>query len=92
MLSYGLAVCEEWTRRGYKDTCAEKMRELVGAESPDLPAWLGDESFHAAHRAALKAKNPAWYGQWGWTEEAKIAYIWPGRADYLCSRQSQTKP
>jgi hypothetical protein len=29
------------------------------------------------HRAALLAKDPAWYGQYGWKEEPKIEYWWP---------------
>jgi hypothetical protein len=48
------------------------------------PAWLGDPAFHAAHRAALLAKDPEWYQRWGWDEEAadrsadgRWPYVWP---------------
>ena len=37
---YGVVICEEWTRRGYRDTCKEKIlaanREMGGAELPEL--------------------------------------------------------
>jgi hypothetical protein len=41
------------------------------------PSWLGLSEFHASHRAALLSKNPEWYGQFGWTEQPEIDYIWP---------------
>ena len=50
--------------------------------SPDtgLPPIFGNERFHAGHRAALLAKDYAWYSKFGWTEtpepDTKKAYIW----------------
>lgn len=50
--------------------------------SPDTtpPAIIGHAPFHSGHRAALLAKDPEWYGQFGWTEtlepDTKKAYIW----------------
>lgn len=41
------------------------------------PPWLGMPEFHASHRAALLAKLPEHYSQFGWTEEPKIEYFWP---------------
>lgn len=40
------------------------------------PYWFGDEDFHSRHRAALLAKDPKWYGQFGWTEKPIIDYRW----------------
>jgi hypothetical protein len=54
----------------------------VYTQTPDtgLPAIIGYEPFHAGHRAALLAKDPAWYSQFGWAEipqpNTKLAYIW----------------
>lgn len=51
-------------------------------DTPDtgLPPIIGYEAFHSGHRAALLAKAPAWYSQFGWTEipepDTKKAYIW----------------
>ena len=76
---YGLAICAEWKRRGYKDNLLmEKFwLEFNFTDSDLLPPWLGDEAFHSSHRAALLAKDLDWYSQFGWTEEPKIDYIWP---------------
>jgi len=82
LLAYGLAACLEWRRRGYRDSCAEKMVAVRGGLPISLfplPPWLGNPAFHASHRAALLAKNPAWYGRFGWAEEPGIAYVWPVR-------------
>jgi len=47
------------------------------------PDWLGRADFHAAHRAVLLAKDPEWYGQFGWPESpaekvnGRWPYVWP---------------
>lgn len=79
LVSYGLAVCEEWLERGYKDTCLDKIYAFWDdSKNQDQPPWLGNEDFHAAHRSNLLRKDPVWYGQFGWTEPDNIPYIWPG--------------
>lgn len=80
---YGLEICLEWKKRGYKDTCAGKILDILfGGILGDwsnlyMPPWLGKDDFHASHRAALLAKDFAWYSQFGWKEEPKIEYVWP---------------
>lgn len=82
LLAYQQAICEEWTGRGYRDTCREKSAFLVDASgfSPEpvsLPSWWGSERFHAAHRGTLLAKDPDWYGQFGWTDDPDPDGLWP---------------
>lgn len=73
LASYHNLAIQEWTRRGYKNN----MPLLVVAdESLLFPEWWGGP-IHASQRAALKAKNPSWYEQFGWAEEAVIDYWWP---------------
>jgi len=63
----------EWVRRGYKNTMTiPKLRKFV------KPPWVGDPSFHAAHRSNLLRKDPVYYGQFGWAEPDDLPYIWPG--------------
>lgn len=67
---------DEWIRRGYKNTmisnpCADIV--LPG----DMPSWIGDPAFHAAHRSNLLRKDPVYYGKFGWTESPDLPYIWP---------------
>jgi len=41
------------------------------------PGWVGLASFHASHRANLLRKEPEHYGQFGWTEDPSLPYVWP---------------
>lgn len=80
---YSRAVCYAWLERGYKDTCQQKMLNLVTDNlrlfnlSERRPPWLGDEAIHASHRSNLLRKDPEWYGQFGWAESHSLPYIWP---------------
>ena len=80
---YGLTICEEWVRRGYKDSCADKINVLMDEVDcskltwPKLPPWFGDDAFHAAHRSNLLRKDPIHYSQFGWTESDNLPYVWP---------------
>lgn len=78
---YGAAICREWVNRGYKDTLWPKFNEMgadcVGSSLPLTPPWLGDPDLHASHRANLLRKDPIWYGQFGWTEDPSLPYVWP---------------
>lgn len=75
---YGTTICKEWIKRGFNDTCLEK---ILAFTSPDLilttPDWLGSEPFHASHRSNLLRKDPTHYSQFGWTEPDNLSYVWP---------------
>jgi hypothetical protein len=78
LLEYHNAICDEWTSRGYKDTCKEKAALLIPPLSKIIyPSWLMDWEFHASHRSNLLRKDPIWYGQFGWQETPDIEYVWP---------------
>lgn len=82
LAKYGLAVCDEWIGRGYKDTCREKIlafqtMALEEGYSMDDPPWLGDEEFHASHRSNLLRKSPEHYSRFGWSEPTTLPYVWP---------------
>jgi hypothetical protein len=78
LAAYGAQVCAEWRARGYRDTCLGKIAAL-GAQFPDTgpPPWMGDERFHASHRASLLRKDAEWYGQFGWDDDLELPYWWP---------------
>ena len=83
---YGKAICKEWIKRGFKDTCLQKIVQATIAFGPyaykyGKPAWLGDPTFHASHRSNLLRKNPEHYGRFGWTEPDDLPYVWPVRKD-----------
>lgn len=70
---YSNVMVEEWMKRGYRNSM-----EIYDITGPDIefPWWLGDEEFHASHRAALLAKNYLHYSNYGWTETPRIEYVW----------------
>jgi hypothetical protein len=78
LVLYGLAVCDEWILRGYKDTCYEKIKSYFDhANTKDMPSWLGNEALHASHRSNLLRKDKEFYSQYGWTEPDDLPYVWP---------------
>jgi hypothetical protein len=76
LVDYGIAVCQEWLARGYKDTCLGKIEAFKQGRS-SRPEWLGDATFHASHRSNLLRKDAEWYGQFGWEESDDLPYVWP---------------
>ena len=70
---YTNAILREIQHRGKVKTSAHFFRP----KNIVYPLWLGNKKFHAAHRAALLAKNPEYYSRFGWQEKPEIKYIWP---------------
>jgi len=70
---YSNEIIEEWIRRGYRNNL--EIYNIDGLNI-EYPLWLGNEEFHASHRAALLAKDYSYYSKYGWTEEPRIKYIW----------------
>lgn len=92
LAAYGMAICREWCRRGFADTCAAKIcddamsaqvmtvrsqTELAAARL--LPPWLGDEEVHHSHRSVLLRKDPGHYGVWFPGVPDDLDYVWPVR-------------
>ncbi|RDJ34997.1 MAG: hypothetical protein DWQ19_09185 [Crenarchaeota archaeon] len=73
---YGIAICNEWISRGYKDSRLPIIKTFRKGKLV-YPSWIGNEDFHAAHRAALLYKNFEWYSQFNWQEKPELNYIWP---------------
>ena len=81
LCEYGLAICDEWIGRGYKDTCRTKIEnkaiEIGGqdwASNILPPTWLGNEFFHLSHRSKLYQKNSKYYSHW--YDVPIIDYLW----------------
>lgn len=73
LAEYGNYTIAEWIRRGYKNTM--KFFPINGEIV--YPSWLGLDSFHSSHRAALLFKNPTFYKNFNWKESPELSYIWP---------------
>lgn len=78
---YGIAMCDAWIERGYRDTCRAQFLELISAHdltmSPDLPTWMGDSRLHESHKSNLLRKDHAFYGRYGWGIPHDLPYYWP---------------
>jgi hypothetical protein len=77
LAAYGVAICLNWLSRGYRDTCLEKISAIIQPDPTDLPPWWGDERVHSSHRSNLLRKDPAHYGQFGWSDDPSAEYFWP---------------
>lgn len=80
LIAYGMAICDAWIARGYKDTCREKILSYGEPDPLDMPFWWGDERVHSSHRANLLRKLPEHYVQFGWDENPETPYFWPSQA------------
>jgi hypothetical protein len=74
---YGIAICNEWLSRGFKDTTLDYFSNIAANYNTEMPKWTGNEAFHASHRSNLLRKLPDFYGKFGWCESPDLPYIWP---------------
>ena len=87
LISYGVTICREWIRRGHHDTVLDQIVALAPegevlsqAELRRrglLPPWLGNRSFHRAHRSSLLRKDPERYRALFPNLPEDLPYVWP---------------
>ncbi len=93
LMDYQVAVCAEWTSRGFADTCLESTLAVLAdpslaAPGTDdlaswrrgeytLPFWWGDEALHRSHRSKLVAKDPDFYRPLFPDVPDDLDYVWP---------------
>lgn len=79
---YGVAMCDEWIRRGYNDSLRPKLRDIFLAEddggSTRNPWWLGDREFHRSHQSNLLRKDFEYYSEIFGDVPTDLPYVWPG--------------
>jgi hypothetical protein len=78
LIKYGIAICDEWISRGYKDICKDKIKLFYNylGEQEVKPEWLGNEELHNSHKSNLLRKFPEHYGQFGWKVSNDLPYVW----------------
>lgn len=86
---YTIKICDEWVKRGYKDTIISKSTELISTKFANVHIlcqnkmynipfyFIGQKDFHASHRSNLLRKDREYYSQFGWTEPDDLPYVWP---------------
>lgn len=80
LVEYGIIICAEWTNRGYKDTCADKIWDTRGEfknSDWNLPDWWGRKEIHDSHRSRLMQKDYDYYIKFGWKVPLDLDYVWP---------------
>ena len=84
LAEYGVVVCTEWKRRGYKDTMLERLSDLYHSHRITSehgytvdPPWLGNADFHIAHQSNLLRKFPEFYRPLFPNVPDDLPYIWP---------------
>ena len=63
---------EHWVARGYNNN----MKKEIIEGKIEYPHWLGDDSFHSAHRSNLLRKDKEFYSKYMWTENSENPYAW----------------
>jgi hypothetical protein len=77
---YGLAMCNEWKRRGYKDTLTEfflDRYDYVSDSMLDVPEFVTYD-FMVSHQSNLLRKAPDYYRPiFGPSIPDDLPYVWP---------------
>ena len=64
---YATTMCEEWIKRGYKDTLKPKLEELqlyfLERGHNEIPSWIYDEELLKSHQSNLLRKDEQHYKQ-----------------------------
>lgn len=89
LIRYGLAICDDWIRRKYRDSMRIRFTEYLSSDvfseyclthnvSAADPEWIGCREFHISHQSNLLRKFPDYYsGKGFWTARIDLPYIWP---------------
>ena len=80
--AYGVEMCREWKRRGYRDTCEERITALVKPDPYDLPRWWGRMDIVESHRSNLIRKAPELYRPLWVDTPDDLPYVWVTESDY----------
>lgn len=84
LAQYGIEICKEWIKRGFKDTTLSKICEIQTSCSPlhnvkfeiYVPDWFGNESFHLSHQSNLLRKDYAHYSKYFPNVSDGLPYQW----------------
>ncbi len=89
LVCYGLAICDEWERRGHADATRTAMLEFTGGRVPvfenlladgQVPPWFGLDAVHRSHQSALVRKAPEYYRAYFPDVPDDLPYYWPSAA------------
>jgi len=77
---YGVAICDEWIFRGFKDTCRDKITlylpPILKNARNCVPPWVTAQLCES-HQSNLVRKNPDHYGKLFPHVRNDLPYVWP---------------
>jgi hypothetical protein len=77
LLKYGLTICKEWIKRGYKDSMRKRFeKELRKHKKINLPSWLGNRELHKSHKSNLLRKDKEFYSRHFKNIPDNLPYKW----------------
>lgn len=95
LVRYGVAICDEWIQRGFKDTCRDKILDhlpvvlacRLESEADEDPMWVRlsyeRKRLGSSHRWMLHQKSPGDYPQFCQQPEPEGGgYFWPQGCSY----------
>lgn len=75
---YGQKCCEEWVRRGYKDTMLIRFQTVLdGVVASPLPPWIDRPDVTESHRSNLIRKDQEFYQPFWPGTTYDLPYVWP---------------
>ena len=86
LVSYGVAICQEWEARGHADAVRAQLLRFTGGAAPSwrelrdtgrLPPWIGHDPVHVSHQSALVRKDPEFYRPLFPDVPDDLPYVWP---------------
>lgn len=78
LCQYAATICEEWIKRGFKDSLLPYFIGYIPKYNPKFPTWIDDRpDVFASHRSNLLRKDANYYRQFKWREDASLPYVWP---------------
>ena len=75
---YGAIMCQEWLRRGYKDSLLPRFEAVMLSLPVSLPPeWVHRKDIHLSHQSNLIRKLPSHYGPQFPGVPDNLPYVWP---------------
>lgn len=88
LCEYAIAICDEWTGRGFKDSIKEQVMKIIETlpeAAFEKPWWLGIPEFHESHQSNLVRKDCLHYV---YQIAGDKSYLWP-RSDRTLKTKEQ---
>jgi hypothetical protein len=79
LCDYGIAMCNEWIKQGFKDTLRLRFQTLRGTIEPSgTPRWVYNPQLSVSHQSNLVRKLPEHYRKFFPDVPDYLPYVWPG--------------